>query len=37
MLEGETFPGCTVCGDHVRFTLSRKVASIRDDKDFPRR
>ncbi len=34
MLEGETFPSCSVCNDGVRFTLKHRAAGIRQDSDF---
>jgi hypothetical protein len=37
LLEDEIFPTCAACGDKVRFQLSHKAASIRQDKDFSRR
>jgi hypothetical protein len=34
LLEGETFPSCAVCGEHVRFVLKHRANDIRVDKDF---
>jgi hypothetical protein len=34
MLEGETFPACSVCNDKARFTLKHRANSIRQDPDF---
>lgn len=34
MLEGETFPACSVCTDKVRFILKHRAAGIRQDRDF---
>lgn len=35
LLQGETFPACAVCEQHVRFTLARRANTIRGDHDFP--
>ncbi|MGB7554005.1 MAG: hypothetical protein WBM04_06510 [Candidatus Korobacteraceae bacterium] len=34
MLEGETFPACSVCNDRVRFALKHRATGIRQDPDF---
>jgi hypothetical protein len=34
MLEGETFPPCSICNDGVRFTLKHRSTRIRQDRDF---
>jgi hypothetical protein len=34
VLEGETFPACSVCNDGVRFTLKHRATRIRHDPDF---
>ncbi len=34
MLEGETFPACSVCEGAVRFTLKHCANGIRHDPDF---
>ena len=35
LLQGETFPPCSVCEEAVRFTLKHRASNIRADKDFP--
>lgn len=34
LLQGEVFPSCAVCRDHVRFVLKHRANNIRDDNDF---
>ncbi len=34
LLCGEAFPACRTCKDAVRFTLSRDVAHVAQDRDF---
>jgi hypothetical protein len=34
LLQGELFPSCASCSDHVRFRLSHTALAIREDNDF---
>jgi hypothetical protein len=34
LLQGESFPSCSVCGDQVRFRISHTALAIREDTDF---
>jgi hypothetical protein len=34
LLEGSSFPACSVCQERVRYTLQRPANNIRSDKDF---
>lgn len=35
LLEGETFPACATCDQHVRFTLKHRANTAKTDRDFP--
>lgn len=37
LLEGEVFPGCTVCGEKVRFQLRQAANPIEQQPDFEKR
>jgi len=37
MVAGGVFPGCSVCGDSVRFRLLKAASMIESDADFRKR
>lgn len=34
LLEGETFPACATCDQHVRFHLKHKATTVKQDRDL---